>query len=100
MPGVLTLDDTELMVEAATDGLGIAYVPESFARQMLSSGRLVMVLQDWRPPIPGLVLYYPGNRHVPSTLRAFINLLKETNRMLPHHTQEPLGAPMATARQA
>jgi len=84
VPGVLTLDDSELMVEAATDGLGIAYVPESFATQMLSSGRLVMVLQDWCPPLPGLVLYYPGNRHVPSTLRAFIDVLKEANRTLLH----------------
>lgn len=82
VPGALTLDDSELMVEAATDGLGIAYVPENFARRMLSSGRLVMVLDDWCPPIPGLMLYYPGNRHVPSALRAFIDTLKETNRTL------------------
>ncbi len=80
VPGALTLDDNDLMVEAATDGLGIAYVPEHFAHPMLSSGRLVMVLEDWCPPSPGLVLYYPGNRHVPSALRAFIDTVKEVNR--------------------
>ncbi|WP_316233629.1 LysR family transcriptional regulator [Bradyrhizobium sp. SZCCHNPS2010] len=84
VPGALTLDDSELMVEAAADGLGIAYVPENFTKQMVRSGRLVMVLEDWCPPIPGLVFYYPGNRHVPSALRAFIDTLKETNRILPH----------------
>lgn len=83
VPGALTLDDSELMVEAATDGLGIAYVPENFAKQMLSSGRLVTVLEDWCPPIPGLAIYYPRNRHVPSALRALIDTLKETNRILP-----------------
>ena len=77
VPGALTLDDNELMVEAAADGLGVAYVPEPFARTRLQSGELVAVLADWCPPIPGLALYYPGNRHMPSALRAFIDLLKE-----------------------
>jgi DNA-binding transcriptional LysR family regulator len=45
-------------------------------------GQLVFVLADWCPPIPGLALYYPGNRHVPSTLRAFIDLLKKVNGKL------------------
>lgn len=77
--GALTLDDNDLMVEAAADGLGIAYVPESFARGLLDEGRLVTVLEDWCPPAPGLALYYPGHRHVPSALRAFIDVVKEIN---------------------
>lgn len=76
-PGALTLDDTDLMVEAAADGLGIAYVPEDFARGLLGDGRLVTVLEDWCPPIPGLALYYPSHRHVGAALRAFIDVLKE-----------------------
>jgi DNA-binding transcriptional LysR family regulator len=79
VPGTLTLDDIDLMVHAAADGLGIAYVPESSAQNWLESGQLVSVLPDWCPPIPGLTLYYPGNRHMPSALRAFIDVLKETN---------------------
>jgi len=39
----------------------------------------VSVLEDWCPPIPGLALYYPRGRHVPSPLRAFIDLLKQWN---------------------
>ena len=79
VPGALTLDDNELMVHAAAGGLGIAYVAEAFAQNLLESGELVRVLEDWCPPIPGLALYYPGNRHVPSALRAFIDVLKEAN---------------------
>jgi DNA-binding transcriptional LysR family regulator len=79
VPGTLTLDDNDLMVQAAADGLGIAYVPEAFAKIGLESGTLVLVLADWCPRIPGLSLYYPGNRHVPSALRAFIDVLKEVN---------------------
>lgn len=80
VPGALTLDDSELMAQAAADGLGIAYVAEIFVRHILEAGRLVTILDDWCPPIPGLMLYYPGNRHVPATLRAFIDVLKEANR--------------------
>ena len=80
VPGVLTLDDSALMAQAAADGLGIAYVPEAFARDRLRSRKLVLVLEEWCPPIPGLRLYYPGHRYVPSALRAFIDILKTANR--------------------
>lgn len=76
-PGALTLDDNDLLVQAAMAGLGIAYVPESFAQAGLSSGRLVRILPDWCPPSPGLALYYPENRYIPAALRAFIDLLKD-----------------------
>ncbi len=79
VPGVLTLDHNGLMVEAAADGLGLAYVPEPSARAALDDGRLVTVLDDWCPLIPGLHLYYPGHRHVPAGLRAFIDVLREVN---------------------
>ncbi|HTV21121.1 MAG TPA: LysR family transcriptional regulator, partial [Polyangiaceae bacterium] len=69
VPGALTLDHSGLMVDAAAAGLGIAYVPESFARALLDAGRLTLVLDDWCPWIAGLVLYYPRNAHVPATLR-------------------------------
>jgi DNA-binding transcriptional LysR family regulator len=77
VPGALTLDHVELMIEAASSGLGIAYAVERSVRPLIDSGRLVSVLDDWCPEIPGLFLYYPGHRHVPPGLRAFIDVLKE-----------------------
>jgi DNA-binding transcriptional LysR family regulator len=77
VPGALTLDNNGLMIEAAANGLGIAYVPETAARACLDDGRLVTVLDDWCPVIPGLYLYYPGHRHVPAGLRAFIDVIRE-----------------------
>jgi DNA-binding transcriptional LysR family regulator len=77
VPGTLTLDNNQLMVESAADGLGIAYVPELYATPLLKTGRLVAVLEDWCPFIPGLFLYFPHNRHVPPGLRALVDLAKE-----------------------
>uniref|UniRef100_UPI003BADB6EB LysR family transcriptional regulator n=1 Tax=Stappia sp. TaxID=1870903 RepID=UPI003BADB6EB len=77
-PGALTLNDNDLIAEAAVHGLGIAYVPETAAWDHLAAGRLVPVLEDWCPPDSGLMLYYPGHRHVPAALRALIDLVKAT----------------------
>ena len=75
--GPLTLDHTGLIAECAAKGMGIGYVPAREAQPFLDTGRLVAVLTEWCPPIPGLFLYYPGHRHVPAGLRAFIDVLKE-----------------------
>lgn len=80
VPGTLTLDDNDLLVQAAAAGHGIAYVPEPAARARLASGQLVTVLDPWCPPIPGLALYHPRNRHMPATLRAFIDVMKSTDK--------------------
>lgn len=76
--GRLTLDSPEIMAEAALSGLGIAYVPERVVARSLADGRLVKVLEDWCPLIQGLFLYYPGHRHIPSGLQAFIEVLRES----------------------
>ena len=75
--GALTLDHVELMTEAAAAGLGIAYVPDSSSRPYVACGALVAVLEEWCPAIPGLSLYYPGHRHVPPGLRAFVDVVRE-----------------------
>ena len=82
VPGPLILDHVELMAEAAAAGLGIAYVPERTADPFVAAGRLVTVLDEWCPRIPGLFLYYPGHRQVPPGLRAFIDVLKRAGHAL------------------
>ncbi|WP_410013641.1 LysR family transcriptional regulator [Sodalis sp. C49] len=79
VPGALTLDHLGLMAESAAAGLGIAYLPAPVAQPYIDQGKLIRVLEEWCPPIPGLFLYYPGNRHVPLGLRAFIAVLKEVD---------------------
>lgn len=76
--GRLTLDNHNLMVEAALRGTGLIWTSEWSVAAHVEAGRLVRVLQDWTPASPGLCLYYPGRRHVPAGLRAFIALIRET----------------------
>jgi len=76
--GPLTLSEQPMMVEAAIDGIGIAFVPDHLAKDALEDGRLKRVLEDWCPAMPGLCLYYSGRRHVSSGLRALIKVLSES----------------------
>lgn len=46
MNGPLVLDDPDLMVRAALDGIGIAYSTEQHIGEHLTSGRLIRMLED------------------------------------------------------
>ena len=74
--GPVMVDDPELAIRAAVDGLGVAYTIEALAEPFLRSGQLVRILEDWSPSIEGLFLYYPGRRQVPATLRALIDMIR------------------------
>lgn len=67
-----------LMIHAAESGLGLSYVYAQYAAAGLAEGRLLSVLDDWRPYEPGFFLYYSSRHLVPAGLRAFINLAKKS----------------------
>jgi DNA-binding transcriptional LysR family regulator len=75
--GSLALDNDTLMLQAALKGTGLAFVSDWAAAADVAAGRLVRVLEDWTPSYPGLCLYYPGHRHVPAGLKAFIGIIRE-----------------------
>ena len=74
--GLLTFNEPELMLEAALDGLGIAYVFEEQVTSHVAAGRLVRLLSDWTPSFPGFFFYYPSRRQQPPALTAFLNALR------------------------
>jgi DNA-binding transcriptional LysR family regulator len=74
--GPLTVGDMPVMVQAALEGLGLAYVYAQYAADGLRAGRLQTVLEDWCPVVPGFYLYYPSRKLLPAGLRAFIDMLK------------------------
>lgn len=75
--GPMTLGNTSLMVEAALGGIGIAWVPGYQSAAHIASGKLMHLLPDWSPSMPGLCFYYPANRHPPTALRLFTQAIKE-----------------------
>jgi DNA-binding transcriptional LysR family regulator len=66
----------DLAVEAAVDGLGVIHLFEDWLRPHLDNGALEPVLEPWWQTFTGPFLYYPGRRHLPSPLRAFIDFIR------------------------
>lgn len=66
----------DLAVSAGIAGLGIVHLFEEWLRPHLDSGALEPVLMPWWQSFPGPFLYYPGRRHLPAPLRAFVDFIK------------------------
>jgi DNA-binding transcriptional LysR family regulator len=66
----------DLAIQAAVDGLGVINLFEDWLRPHLESGVLEPVLEPWWQTFSGPFLYYPGRRHLPAPLRAFIDFIK------------------------
>jgi len=81
--GRVMVNNLDLNVRAAVDGLGIAYTLEPLAELFLRAGQLVRVLEDWSPCFKGLFLYYPGRRQVPAALRALVDMIGMARRAAP-----------------
>jgi DNA-binding transcriptional LysR family regulator len=76
LSGPLTFNEPDLMLQAAIDGLGVAYVLEHEAALHIGKGRLVQVLEDWCPPFAGFFLYYPSRKQVSPVLAALLKRLR------------------------
>ena len=67
---------TDLAVDAAVSGCGVIYLFEDWLRPYIVRGELEPVLEPWWQRFSGPFLYYPGRRHLPATLRAFVDFVK------------------------
>lgn len=74
--GRFTVNDSAALVQAAIDGVGIAYMINGYIEPLMENGQLIRLLAEWSPPLAGLTLYYPDRRRVPAKLRALIDFLK------------------------
>jgi DNA-binding transcriptional LysR family regulator len=74
--GQMIVNDTTIALQAAMDGLGIAYITDDQVQPLIAEGRLVRVLEDWCPPFPGYHLYYPSRRQHSSGFVALIEALR------------------------
>ncbi|MBS0984457.1 DNA-binding transcriptional LysR family regulator [Gluconobacter cerinus] len=72
----LTVNDTDILLSAALQGVGLAYLTEGVALPHIEAGALIRVLDLWCKPFIGFHLYFSGRRHMPAAMRAFIDFMK------------------------
>ncbi|WP_158814563.1 LysR family transcriptional regulator [Methylocapsa sp. S129] len=74
--GQLVFNEAPLMLRAAIDGFGLAFVMEDEAAPFIADGRLVRVLADWCPPFSGHHLYYPSRRQTAPAFALLVEALR------------------------
>ncbi|MEC4562668.1 LysR family transcriptional regulator [Pseudomonas inefficax] len=75
--GRMRANNGELLRDAAIAGMGVTYLPTFIVGQALADGRLVTVLDEWRPPALQLSAVYPQHRQVARPVQGFVNFLRE-----------------------
>jgi DNA-binding transcriptional LysR family regulator len=74
--GQFTSNSMIHVMNAALDGIGLAYVPDFLARPHIASGHLKEVLADWSPYFEGFHLYYPNRRQASPAFTAFVEAIR------------------------
>ena len=74
--GPMIVNDAGMIVRAAIDGLGLAFVFEDQVAGDIEAGRLIRVLVDWCPPFPGYHLYYPSRRQLTPAFALLVDALR------------------------
>ncbi|MCP3135944.1 LysR family transcriptional regulator [Pyxidicoccus xibeiensis] len=104
VPARLRFDDVEAIADAAVGGAGLAWLPCWLIAEHLREGRLVEVLKD--APRYGNEIYavWPQSKHLPSKVRAAIDLLvariPERLSGAASRSKAPASAPVAPKRPA
>ncbi len=74
--GQLAFNNSNMIVRAALDGFGLGFVMEDHVVELVASGRLVRVLEDWCPPFSGYHLYYPSRRQPSAAFSVLVEALR------------------------
>jgi DNA-binding transcriptional LysR family regulator len=74
--GQCVFNTLPLILEAALDGLGFAFVPQEAAQPHLAAGTLCTVLEDWCPSYPGFHLFYSSRRQPSAAFALVVDTLR------------------------
>jgi len=80
--GSLIVNDSELSIRAAVEGIGFMYTLEDYVARMMADGRLICPFEDSAlPRLDGFFLYYPSRRQNPAALQVLIDYLRANLRL-------------------
>jgi DNA-binding transcriptional LysR family regulator len=74
--GQLIFNTLRQRLDAASAGLGLAYMIEDAAKPHIAKGSLIRVLEDWCEPFAGYHLYYPSRRHSSPAFALLVDALR------------------------
>lgn len=74
----ITIDSGESLLALALAGMGLLLQPRELVENELASGRLVLLLPEYRVPSRAMHLLYAPDRRITPKLRSFIDFAVET----------------------
>ncbi|MCF7481778.1 LysR family transcriptional regulator [Vibrio sp. J1-1] len=75
VPRAIEVNDSDLLLKGALNGVGIAYLPEFVAKESIEEGKLVALLEDYKTSIWSLNLYYHSPKTASPTATKFKDFL-------------------------
>jgi LysR family transcriptional regulator, regulator for bpeEF and oprC len=79
--GNMSFTDGAAMCEAASAGYGLAQLHEYYLDAEVANGRLVPVLEKFKPKAQPIWLVYPQTRHLTPKVRAFVDFVAAQYRL-------------------
>ena len=73
----LTVPNTECLIQAVSEGLGIAMIPQLFAHEARAAGKIALLEGIAEFPALGIYAMYPTRKHLPYRVNLFLDFLKE-----------------------
>lgn len=77
MPTALIVNDTDVMIDAAHNGLGIGRIVTPMIEEGFKKGEIVPVLEEYWQPYSGLYVYFHKNTQKAKRVRVLIDFLLE-----------------------
>jgi LysR family transcriptional regulator, regulator for bpeEF and oprC len=75
LKGNMSFSDGAAVCDAACAGYGLAQLQDYFADPAIAHGKLVSVLDRFKPKIEPVWLVYPQTRHLTPTVRVFVDFM-------------------------
>lgn len=75
-PWIAVISDTNTLIQATMDGMGIAMIPSVFVNTHINNGDLVKIENVADFPVVNIYGMYPTRKHVPYRLSLFLEYLK------------------------
>ncbi|HEY2534282.1 MAG TPA: LysR family transcriptional regulator [Xanthobacteraceae bacterium] len=90
--GSVVVNDPDLMVSAALEGIGVTYIFEEYVAPMIADGRLISLLdQSLLPATDGFFLFYPSRIEASAVLKAFVEFLRTSLEASPAAANKQVG---------
>lgn len=77
MPSALVVNDTDLMLDAATKGIGIGRIVDPMIKDLIANKAVIPVLEQYWCPYSALYVYFHRNTQKAKRVRVLIDFLLE-----------------------